>query len=466
MLTCITASGIPLTLSRKTAEYSMNGKHKIIPSLITSCIITGIIASIAIIIIIYIAKGSMSYLFKDPRAIPIFMIMLPALISTTLYTILRGWFWGIKDFTTFSFGELIEEVFRIIFTILLAGGIIETLKGEIGLALAFTISDVMIAIVMLFIFIKKGGKIGRPKEMKQLIKSSTPITAMRLFSGIISSLTAIIIPAQLILNGLSPSEATAAFGRVVGLAFPLIVIPMALTGSIITVLIPEIAGQNALGNLKGIRTKIEKVIILSVAITGLFLGVFIAFGREIGIIIYDDVVAGEFVKVGAWMMLPIVINQITSSVLNSLAMEIKSFINYILGAIILLFLIYFLPKYIGVYALIAANGVFSIITLMLNVISLKKKGVINLDFVKNCIYVIIFAIPSAYIGKCIFELIAYTMPLIISTSIACIVVLFIYSILILTSNIININYFYIGKLKNNNEKHAKTALLIGKTKDL
>jgi len=450
MLTCITASGLPLTLSRKTSEYSVSGRESQIPSIITSCIITGIGGSIIIIIAIYIFQGNLHFIFKDLRAIPIFLVMLPALISTTLYSILRGWFWGKKDFKSFSLGEFSEEIFRIILIIFLSCGIISGIKGETALAIAFTVADILCCIVMIYLFKKKGGRIGQPREFKDLLKSSSPVTAMRIFTGVVGSLTAIVIPAQLSLYGMTINEATAAFGRVIGLAFPVIMIPLAITGSITIVLIPEVSGMNALGNRNGLAQKIDKAITVCVAITGLFLGIFIAYGREIGIILFNDVVAGEFIEAGAWMMILITANQITSSVLNSLAMETTAFVNYLLGTVVMLILIYVLPKYIGIYALIVANGLYFLISLIFNIISLSKKKVLDLKFIKYMFIIVIFVVPSAYISRSLFELIGYSMPLFISTAISAGFLTILYVLMILTTDIVDIKFFYIKNMKLSN----------------
>jgi stage V sporulation protein B len=447
LLTCITASGIPLTLSRKTSEYTVRGKEREIFSIIASSMIVGISCSIFIILAIFIFRGNLHFIFKDIRAIPIFMIMLPALISTTVYSILRGWFWGKKDFKSFSFGEFIEEVFRVIFTVLLAGGIISGLKGEIGLAIAFTVSDVFCAVVMLYMFRKKGGRLFKPREYKALVKSSSPITLMRITTGVVSSLTAIIIPIKLATYGMSVHDATAAFGRVIGLAFPVIMIPLSLTSSITIVLIPEVSGQNAIGNMRGIAGKIDKAISVSVAITGLFLGAFVFFGREIGIILFNDVIAGDFIKAGAWMMILICICQITSSVLNSLAMEMTSFLNFLLGTVVMVFMIYFLPKYIGIYALILAYGSYYLICLIFNVQSLNKKKVLDLKFIKHCVLIVIFAIPAAYISRTVFELIPYSVPMIISTFISLGFMSAVYLVLLLVSGLIDIKVLFIKGMK-------------------
>lgn len=447
MLTCVTASGIPFVLSRKTAENVTKGEHERTPSLVTSSVIAGILASVFVIIVVFAFKGNLDLIFKDIRAIPIFLIMLPALISTTIYSVFRSWFWGMKEFTTFSLGEFSEEIFRIIFTVLLAGGIISSLKGEIGLAIAFTISDMLCAILMLYLYIRKGGKFKRPRELLPMIKSSAPITAMRLTAGIMSSVTAIVIPSQLTYYGLSISDATIAFGRVVGLAFPLIMIPLSLTSAFTTVIIPEVSGQNALGNKKFIASKVDKAITLSVSITGLFLALYIAFGREIGIVIYNDIVSGEFVKAGAWMMMLIIISQITSTVLHSVQEEKTAFFNYSLGTIFLLALIFILPRYMGVYSIIVANGVFYLITLTANIYALYKKDLIELKFIQNSIYSMVFAIPAAYISRSVFELIAYRVPLLISVGVSSLILGIIYILLIAVSDVIDINYFYIDKRK-------------------
>lgn len=452
LLTCITATGIPLTLSRKTAEYNAQGLKNKIPNILGTSILIGFIMSMIVVTLIYSCKQSLDFLFKDERAIPIFLIMLPSLISTTIYSILRGWFWGMKDFKSFSFGEFSEEIFRIIFTVLLAGGIITTLKREIGLAIAFTISDVLCAVVLFVIFVKKGGRVKKPKEAYEMMKFATPITLMRIFAGIIMSLTAIVIPAQLAKNGMAISDATAAFGRVIGLAFPLLFIPLAITGSLGIVLIPEVSSHNAIGQMDKISKQIHNTLVISITIVGLFLAEYLAFGREIGLIIFNDSIAGRFVRYGAPMMLFIVISQLTSSLLNSIAKEGRSFMNYTVGAVVLVVLIYVLPKYISIYAVIVAHFAFFIILSILNTISLKKYKVIDYKFLKVLVVIVIFAIPSAYFSRTVFELIADKMPLFFSTTIASLVNVIFYGVLILVSDIFDLDIFYV-KLKKLKKKY-------------
>jgi stage V sporulation protein B len=449
MLTCLTVSGVPLILSRKTAEYNASGKKNRIPSIISSSMIAGIVSSLFVIGAVFVFRGNLCFLIKDDRAIPIFLFMLPALVSTSVYSVLRGWFWGEKDFKSFSLGEFIEEIFRIIFTVLLAGGIIAGLKREIGIAIAFTLSDLLIAIVMIWIFFKKGGRIARPAEFKGIMKSSTPVTVMRVVSGIVGSLTAIIIPARLVLYGMSVGEATAAFGQVIGLAFPLITIPMSLTGSIIIVLIPEVSGRNALGNVETVSGKISKTITLSVAITGFFLALYLALGREIGEIIYGDSVAGEYVCAGSFLMVPVVINQIASSILNSVANERKVFFNYCFGTVAMLALLFFLPKYIGVYSIIVAYAAEFMITLVLNTLALIKKKILKTDFIKKSIMCVILSFPAAYIAKSAFRLISLHAPLFVSTTIAALLAAAIYGVSVLASGVVSIDYLYMLRRSKN-----------------
>ena len=77
--------------------------------------------------------------------------------------------------------------------------------------------------------------------------------------------------------------------------------------------------------------------------------------------------AGKYVSYAAIIMIPMGINQITGSILNSIGLELKSLINYAISATALLLCIFFLPKYLGTNALIVGMGLMSIISSLLNI---------------------------------------------------------------------------------------------------
>ena len=231
MFACFSSSGIPLVLSRKTAETRALKKEGE-SALLTSALLLGICVSLTVFGVLSIAKPLLPKLLSDKRTAPMIAVMLPAIISTTIYNIIRGWFWGRKQFTSFSITETVEEVFRILFSALFVSGVISGLSGAYGIALAFTVSDVLVAALLLIMFFAKGGKLDKPSKIKEILLPSIPITVMRLFGNLISALIAVVLPARLMAAGFSVSQATAGFGRIAGMANPLLLAPNAIISSL------------------------------------------------------------------------------------------------------------------------------------------------------------------------------------------------------------------------------------------
>ena len=118
-------------------------------------------------------------------------------------------------------------------------------------------------------------------------------------------------------------------------------------------------------------------------ITPLFIGV----GEQIGVFFYDNATSGILLSTAAWIIIPLCLTNISSSILNAVGLELKSFKNYILGAIIMLVCIWFLPKYVGINSLIWAMGCCFTTSAILNIRMLKKQVCPSLKigkyFIKN-----------------------------------------------------------------------------------
>ncbi|MDR1940596.1 MAG: oligosaccharide flippase family protein [Clostridiales bacterium] len=396
LFAALSASGIPLVVSRGVAESNGDAKKEF--SLISSALFLGLAVCFFITAAFFVFPKLFDLLFTDKRVIPLFKLMLPALFSTTVYCVIRGWFWGRKSFLVFGFTELLEEVFRILFSVLLAGGMISRINGATGIAAAFLISDIAAAATLLVIYLIKGGKLRPPKTIRATAKAAAPITAMRIFGSVIGSLSAIIIPARLVAAGMSAQDATAEFGRVSGMAVPLLLAPLAIIGSIAVVLIPELASDASKKDPSALSQKINKSLSASIVISGVFLSVYLPFGKEIGEMLYNDAGAGLYLGYSALLMLPIAINQITATVLNSIGDEINSFVSFIIGAAVMLVLIIILPRYIGIYAVAAGTGACYIITSVLNLRRLRKKTGMSFNFLRAAVLILAFGGPCSFIA--------------------------------------------------------------------
>ena len=235
-----------------------------------------------------------------------------------------------------------------------------------------------------------GGRLKNPKKaLASTLKASTPITLVRTISSIVASLIAIIIPAKLMQYGYSQSEALAQFGIFMGMTMPIVMIPNTFTSSIAVALVPEISGYTnnidkyGVKDLQGLSTKIVNTLQTVVVISFVLMSSFISLGTPICKVLFANSQAGKYLSVAAVLMLPMGLNQICSSMLNALGLELKALLDYGIGSIGLFLSIIFLPKYIGTYAIILGLGLMNTITCILSLKMLKKRNLINWSFIKT-----------------------------------------------------------------------------------
>lgn len=403
LFSSLSASGIPLVLSRKTAEHDALQREPSF-SLFTSALIMGVCISLSTIAVLLLFRNHLGFLFSEPLAYPLFLIMIPALLSTAVYSIVRGWFWGKKQFTAYSVTETLEEVFRILFSILFISGVIAGVSGAYAVALAFTVSDMLTAVLLFAIFLFKGGKLDKPSRVKDILTPSIPVTAMRLFSSFMGTLIAFILPLRLLKYGMTAADATASFGRISGMANPLLFAPNAIISSMAIVLIPEMSANGARKQYGALNKHLNNGINFAFLVSGLFMVLYIALGQEITELLYNDSISGQYLQFAAYLMLPMSLSQLTQSALNSIGKELRAFVNYIVGNLFMVVAILILPKYIGIYAVAVSNMLSLLVTSVMNVAALRKHVDFPLRFVKHLVMILLFLFPSAFLADCLHAL--------------------------------------------------------------
>ncbi len=396
----LSSSGVPLLLSRKTAENNALGENKTF-SLFTSALVICTVSSLTLFGLLTLLQSRLTFLFSDVAAHPVFLIMIPALVSSSVYCVIRGWLWGEKYFAAFSATETIEEALRIVFGVFFLSGLIASLSGVYAIAWAFTVSDVLVAVILFVIFFAKGGKLAKPSDVKNILLPSLPVTAMRVCSGLIGTLIAFLLPLRLVAAGMTSAEATASYGRIAGMAMPLLNAPNAVIGSLCIVLIPELSASMVKKDYDKLNKQLSLGINFSFLISGLFIVVFSSLGEEITRFLYNDEVSGQYLQVATFAMMPVCLTQISQSALNSVGKEYSAFVNYLIGNVVMLSVIYFLPSLIGIYSVAAASFLCTGIIGTLNVVSLHKTTSMGGGFLKYAFLALVFTLPSAFVCECL-----------------------------------------------------------------
>lgn len=426
----LTCSGTPITVSRLMTKYRAEGQEKRVHQIISAGLFLTVFTALPVLIIFFVFGNKFSFLFADPRCFNIFYVILPGLIFTSVYSVLRGVFWGDKDFLPYSIIELLEEICMIVSGIILISFATDVTQGAFRAGVAVLISYIFSFSLAVAVFFIRKNKIVNPKsEFKPLLKSALPITAMRSANSFSMSLVSIILPMRLIAFGFTESQAMASFGAALGQTIPLLSIPTTLIGSFTLVLVPEISENFYKKRAYYLKRDIEKALKLTIFLTCLFIPVFLVCGKEIGIIIFGGHECGEYLSKSAIIMLFMSLSSITTSMLNSMGLEHKTLIYYIIGGILMLLSVYFLPKYLFVDSLLVGFFLIYGLTSLLNLILLNKNCTAKPCYLKFLIYSALFIIPSSILGLMMEKLLLPSLGVIL-TFILCSIIMVIFSTLL------------------------------------
>lgn len=437
----VTSSGIPVTVSKQTAAHITRRNERAEFSTVTAALIVGLIFSCAISLFIYVFKDQLAFIFADPRCMPIFVLLLPAIITSSMYSAFRGGLWGKRNYVSYSLAELAEEIVMVISGILLMQGIITIGGGAASAVMSITISYFGGCFVTILLYFLKGGKLASPRGyFKPLLKSALPITGIRIITTILQTIIAFILP-TLLAKYSSPSEAIASFGTMMGMTFPLLFLPSTIIGSLALVLVPEISTMRADGNTHGLAAGMEKAFNFSMYITFLIIPLYIAMGTEICAIVYNNTVAGTYLKFAAILMVPLGMSQMCSTMLNSLGMEIKTFKNSLIGSGLLLLCCTVLPRFVGIYAMIIGHLLSLSVSFALNMIAIKKVVPLPMQFLKQSAYYLAFSIPTIVFGYSACGLLSRFLPSIIAVTISGVAMTVMFVALTVIFKIVDITLF-------------------------
>ena len=432
------ASGTPITLSRLMTKYRAEGKSDRVYKAITAAITYTLLIAAFVCAVLYIIGDRLSFLFADKKSLTVFFIILPGLIFTSVYSVLRGVFWGNKDFLPYSIIELLEEICMIIVGIVVITFTHDKLSGALGAGVAVVSSFVLSFTLATIVFFVRKNKLANPKsEFKPIILASTPITAMRTVNALAVSLISVILPHRLIAAGFTESQAMSLFGSAAGQAVPLLFIPTTLIGAFTLVLIPEISENYYRKNAAALKRDVEKAIKFTAVLTCFFIPVFFVCGEHLGIIIFDSAECGKYLVASAFLMLFMGLDNITTSILNSIGCEVQTLLFCIAGGTLMLASIWFLPAYIGIYALLIGFSCVYVISTVLNLILLGKKCPEKPKVIKYLLSSAAITLPTVILGAMLESLLIDFLGLFFTFFICSIIMCVFYGLLAFGFNLIS-----------------------------
>ncbi len=374
ILLTIISTGLPLILSREVAKEPYHTART--RSIMVAGLYIGVTTALLLCVTVVCGQHLFDYIFTDQRCLPILLITLPALIASSVYCVLRAIWWGQKKFTLLGLTELIEQIARVVFfVILLCFASYFTSMAHVA-AWSFSGACVISALIVILIFWccrqRKQTTIHSSQLIKPIIKTATPITGVRLFSSLTIPLITILLPLRLVAAGWTNSNAIAHLGIISGMTLPLLTVPSTVISSLATALVPELANLINQQQWPAVRRQIRTVLRFTIFINFCFIPIYLALGKPIGSFLYADLNSGIYLARSAWVMLPMSLSQITNTTLNAMNRENITIRNYAIGTLFLLPIVWFMPAIIGADAVLLGMGLSMTVSTILNLIAVRQ----------------------------------------------------------------------------------------------
>ncbi len=393
LLITITTAGIPIAVSSLVAkENSLNNREGIYKVLTIALCIGGALSLIISISVSLNINLIVTKILKNKSIYYPFLYTIPAISLITFSNILRGFFYGLKDVKPPANAQIVEQLIRIIFVLSYlvykkpSNPILAATVGIIGVSLGELFG--LIYLIFKFNFKKLSPKryflkIYSTSSIKiagSILHIATPITIGKLVSVLIQTANSILIPQRLIIAGYTSSEAIQTFGKITGMAMPLLFLPFTVTSALAVNIIPDISEQIAINNINDVRSRSNLAIKLTLLVAIPITFVYVIFGNHIAQLIYNQQDVGKYLTIMSYSTIFLCMQHTLSGILHGMGKQVINTINYLLGILIQLYCIYFLipnPKY-GINGFFIGYILSAFVIFILNTITLKR--IINMRF--------------------------------------------------------------------------------------
>jgi len=394
LMVTISTSGIRIAVSRLISEelamhHYSNAKNVLHQSIYLS-FFTGLIAAF---IMYYFSNYIGTKILKDERTILSLLYLVPSLPVIAVASCYKGYFYAVGKVTKPASSQVLEQLIRVFVVFSIMGLYLPKGLGYgcAAVSIGMTLEEIFSFIYIWFLFIidKKPYpaklKTKPDKMLCKILTIAIPLSASANVNSLLRMVENILIPSRLILYGSSTVNAMSLYGMIKGMVLPLLFFPSSFLTSLASILIPSVAGDNAISNEKKVTYTLSKVLHFTALSGILVVSIFLCFPNEIGMSVYNDSQVGVMLKIISFVCPFMYLNMVVASMLNALGEQISSFKINIIESILKISIIYFFIPIYGFNAYIFALFVTTLLNTILYLIRLLQVSCIIFD-VSNWIF--------------------------------------------------------------------------------
>lgn len=406
--------GISTAVTRLIADELILGRQSGVKKIMKrSFALTLFIAALSCIIIFIFAEPIAKHFIGNINACPSLRILSFSLFFMGVSSCIKGYFIARRKTLPPSSSQIFEQIVRLAAVFLLVSR-----YHHLGIAyscaavlLADTIAELS-SCLYLYLFYRNdvnrlsrsGGRSAPPFSVfSKILHIAGPITGGRYINSGLRTIENILVPKKLIEFGVKSDSALSFFGIIKGMALPILFFPSTILNSITTLLIPEISEANATNNNLIISRLVSCVIKITLLIGLIFGVIFYVCGEQLGILIYDDLSVGTFIKYLAPLVPLMYLDSISDGILKGLDLQMATFRHSVLDSSARVLLIYFLVPIYGQTGFLAIMYLSNILTCYLNMRRLIRETKIKIGVLNNLLLPTTYAIGGTLITASLFN---------------------------------------------------------------
>jgi stage V sporulation protein B len=388
-------SGVSIAVSKMVAEELAKG-HTINIKRISKLGLAGVLVSGVIVsVVLYLnIDFIVDVLLKDSRTYFSVWILLPCIPFIAAASAYKGYFYGIQEVTPTALSQIVEQIVKIGIIVAFASQFLRQgleyacALATLGMALGEMSNLFILAVFYRFkkyphtIVRSSQGRLRKRNLIRYIVSCAAPISFNRFIISVMSAVEVILIPRRLLAGGLNYIQCMQEYGKLTGMAMPLIFFPALVTTSLATTLVPAISESLSLKNYGRVNFRISKSIQITMVIGFIFMALFSCYPKKISDMIYPGQNVGNTLFLLSFTCIFIYLQQILTGIMNGLGKQALLLLNSVIGSVIRIVCVYYLiPRY-GIPAYIFGMIVSSFIFCILNFITINKNTGMLLDFRK------------------------------------------------------------------------------------
>ncbi len=399
----IATFSIPSAVSKIMAEYIEKAEYRNVKRIFNGAMIYVLIVGSIASIITYIFAPVMVKEVAD--AVLSLRILAPTIFISGFLSVYRGYFQAYGNMVPTSVSQIVEQVFNVIVSILAAIlfmkiAVLNGLESEVqkygaaGGTLGTGVACLAGLIYMIVLFRKEKRTLGidikndstkkvltYSQVFKLLLKIATPIIFSAFIFNVNITLDMKIYMATLDGMGMNPAEIAGSYALYNRYYLVLANVPIAMATAIASAIIPGVSGAYALNKKTECNNKVKQGFQLTMVLTLPCAVGFAVLGKPIVSLLFgrlsdaDTQIVANLLLLGGVAIVFYGVSGILNSVLQGIGKVNVPLLSA--GMALVLHLLVLVPAitvfHLGVYALLIATAVYSIIVVIINYYVIKKE---------------------------------------------------------------------------------------------